>query len=164
MADVGEALAGPFDKYLNEWDKMRRRTDLEDRTNEPYPWWAPEGRGEQPEFTPTPMEHLERILDRVGPAPENIPAPTRLSIDAGAKDIGPLPKEEVLKWLIGNEMHNPPPPAPSIELPGPIPLPRIDPRKAGNPVYPNDMTREEYSKSLEDFSRRYEEQKRAKRR
>jgi ABC-type dipeptide/oligopeptide/nickel transport system ATPase component len=62
----------------------------------------------------------------------NIEEPTRLGIEAGAHDIKAPSKEDLLKYLFANEATGPNPPATG---------------------YPYNMSREEYERSIRDFSK-----------
>lgn len=108
MADneVGAALVGPFDRYLSEWDKMRRRTDIENRQNEQWPTVALPG---DRSYLPQSVTLAEQVRRRVDASPEIPPIDSRLALEAGARDVAPLSKEEVLKFILNNEMTQPGP-------------------------------------------------------
>ena len=100
------AERGPFDKYLSPWDLMRPNTNIENREND-FPWVALNR-----EVQPEPGSYTtQAMIDWITALrPPEIPPMTALSRDAGARDIGPLSKEDVLKFLIDVDSHNPDPP------------------------------------------------------
>jgi hypothetical protein len=106
--DVGAALAGPFDKYLSEWDKMRR-ADVDDRRNEAWPTVQfGDGRQALP-HSPTAIERLEGAERAVGTGRWEMPRPGRLSMDAGWHDMHVPSKEELMQFLMTNEAAGPDP-------------------------------------------------------
>lgn len=123
---------GPFDKYLSPWDKIRRSDNVDDRRDDPWPWHKIEGK----EGSPTHEQYIENIVAAIKKGDPYIPAMTALSRDAGARDISPIPAEELIKFLINIDQMNPDR-NPVVATPGnfdPVtgrtyPLPRPDPRK-----------------------------------
>lgn len=89
---------GPFDAYLSEYDKMRASQNIEDRTNDPWPWHP--ASPNIPQQSTTAAHDLDLLLAHL--QMNDVPPVTALSRDLGARDIGPLSKEEVLKYLMGN--------------------------------------------------------------
>ena len=66
--DVGAALAGPFDRYLSQWDKMRR-APVENREGEEWPTATLPKRDHFLPQTPTGVantENIMRLLDQIG--------------------------------------------------------------------------------------------------
>jgi len=120
MADVGEALVGPFDRYLSEYDKMRRAA-VDDRRDEEWPTINFKGeRADWPQ-SPTPMHTLESAERMLNLGAWEIPNLGRLGIEAGGHDINAPTKEELLKFLMVNEATGP-------DAPSHVPLPRPRPR------------------------------------
>lgn len=95
---------GPFDAYLSPYDKMRRSNDVEDRRDTPWPWYPG---AKDPQQSPTDAAALEQVLAIL--QGQNIPPVTALSRDLGARDIGPLSKEDVLQYLMTNAATGPDP-------------------------------------------------------
>ena len=92
MADVGSALTGRF----------------EDRRNEPWPTaQLPGGPAALPQTLTN--EALVQALHNKMVGPEIPPITSRLQQQAGAGDVEPISKEELLRFIIQNEMTNPGP-------------------------------------------------------
>jgi hypothetical protein len=95
-------MAGPFDKFQSPWVDLRQ-APVEDRQNEPWPWYPTEK--VNPPHTQTAVEKLKLLMALM--QGEEIPPVTALSRDAGAKEAGDqLPDEEVLKFILGNDKGN----------------------------------------------------------
>lgn len=89
MTDVGAALTG---KYAD----FRRSSDVEDRRDEPWPYW--EGVPEHPQIGAPSMDTVMEILHAI--LPPKIPPVTPLAIDAGVENIGkPEPYKEYHETL-----------------------------------------------------------------
>jgi hypothetical protein len=120
--DVGAALAGPFDKYLSEWDKMRRREDIDNREGEA---WPTVNLNDQRQYLPQ-MSTFGDMSDKIHTMAQNIRASeepvTRLGRDAGIHDINLPSKEELMQFLMTNEATGP-------DAPERVPLPRSRPRR-----------------------------------
>lgn len=104
-------MAGPFDRYQSPWFSLRESQNIDDRRDDPWPWHTISNASrEEDNLTPT----RETIVDRINGIvlPEDIPPVTRLSRDAGASDVEPISKEELLKFLINIESMNPDPSPP----------------------------------------------------
>jgi hypothetical protein len=95
---------GPFDRFLSPFARMRRAENVEDRREEEFPWHKLATTKQENNMTPTAKTVIDRINGIV--IPEDIPAVTSLSRDLGARDIGPIPKEELLKFIIDIENMN----------------------------------------------------------
>ena len=97
---------GPFDKYLSPFARMRPSNNVEDRREEAFPWHSLGARTNQENnMTPTGKTVMDRINGIV--TPEDIPPVTKMSRDLGARDVGPISKEELLKFITSIEMMNP---------------------------------------------------------
>lgn len=81
-----------------------RSGQIEDRRDDPWPWHSLATTKREDLMTPTAKTVMDRINSIV--TPEDIPPVTRLTRDLGAHDIGPLSKEEVLKFILDIEMMN----------------------------------------------------------
>lgn len=91
MAEVGRALTG-----------------LDDRRNEPWPTiHLPSGEAALPQSLTNAA--LVQALHNKMVGPEIPPIDNRLQREAGAGDVEPISKEELLRFLIQNEMTNPGP-------------------------------------------------------
>lgn len=96
---------GPFDAYLSEYDKMRASQNVEDRTGDPWPWYEV---GEPvPKQSITARHALDLLIAQL--QMDEIPPVTKLSRDAGARDIEAPSKEEVLQYLMRNAATGPDP-------------------------------------------------------
>lgn len=98
---------GPFDKYLSPWDKIRQSSNVEDRRDDPWPWHKISTTEQQFRSTPTVPELIGLIQKDIDK--ENIPPVTSLSRDAGARDVSPITSEELLRFLLQVDSHNPDP-------------------------------------------------------
>lgn len=95
---------GPFDAYLSPYDKMRQSPDVEDRRDTPWPWYPGV---KDPQQTMTAANELDQLMAVL--SGQEIPPVTALSRALGARDIGPLSKEDVLKYLMENASTGPDP-------------------------------------------------------
>ena len=125
--DVGAALAGPFDRYLSQWDKMRR-APVENREGEEWPTAT---LPKQEHFLPqtstgqAATDNVKQFLEKIG-IMGDVPPATRLGLDAGIHDIDLPSKEEMMKFLMDNEATGPDP----AVAPERVPLPRRRPPDA----------------------------------
>ena len=96
-----------FNERFGPWFGVRERQDIADRRAEPWPWHSLSTNEQMFKSTPTMNELSAGILPQL--KGQDIPPVTGLSRDAGARDIGPIATEELIKFLIDVDSHNPEP-------------------------------------------------------
>lgn len=120
-------MPGPFDKYLPWYAQGEGSPNVEDRTDLP---WAELTNGMKPQMG---SETVDSLADRVASAVQSnsVPPVTALGRDLGARDVGPVTPEELIKFLIDVDSYNPDPPGRKVGAAGgsAVPMPRPDPRR-----------------------------------
>lgn len=87
----------------NVWEQLRESQNVEDRTNEPWPWHPVGAKKKDPVMMPT-MEYAESLKQSKNP---QVPMATPLAQQLGAMQVAPPTDSEMMRFITDIEMMNP---------------------------------------------------------